>query len=67
MSSSLTGLEEKVKEEWIKKLGILADGDGGVVDQTDEAYIAEDFFIIPNYKMSNDCTYHGSNEKNSRI
>ena len=65
----LTGPGEKVKEEWIKKseewskkLGILANGDGGVIDQTDEAYITKYFFVIPNYKMSDDCTYHSRQE-----
>ena len=48
------------------KIG-LADGDGGVVDQPDEANIAEDFPIVPDHKMSDDCPDHGREEQAAGI
>ena len=48
-------------------MGGLADGDGGVVDQTDEANIAKDFPVVPDYKMSDDCPDHGRQEQAAGI
>ena len=45
----------------------LAHGNGGVVDQTDEADIAKDFPIVPDYKMSDDCPNHGREEQATGI
>jgi len=45
------------------EVGSLADGDGGVVDQPDEADIAEDFPVVPDHKMGNGCPNHRSDEQ----
>jgi hypothetical protein len=48
-------------------VGGLTDGDGGVVDQTDEADIAKDFSIVPDHKMGDDCPEHSREEQAARI
>jgi len=62
------------KREWCKvkcekgkvvKSIKLAYGDGGIVDQTDEANIAKDFFVVTDYKMSDYSSDHGSYEHTS--
>ena len=45
----------------------LAHRDGGVIDQTDEADITEDFFVVTDYKMSDYSSDHGSYEHTSWI
>ena len=40
----------------------LAHRDGGVIDQTDEADITEDFFVVSNHKMGDDRPNHGGNQ-----
>ena len=49
------------------EVGKLADGDGGVVDKPDEAYIAKDFSIVPDHKMGDDCPNHGREEQAAGI
>jgi hypothetical protein len=48
-------------------VGRLADGHGGVVDQPDEADIAEDFPVVPDDKMSDDCPDHSRQEQAAGI
>ena len=64
-------MREDRKREWCKvkcekgkvvKSIKLAHWDGSVVDQTDEADITKDFFVVSNHKMSNDRPDHGGNQ-----
>ena len=48
-------------------MGKLTDGDGGVIDQADEADVPEDFLIIPDHKVGDDCSNHCGNQQTTRI
>ena len=46
---------------------MLTDGDGGVVDQANQADVPKDFLVVPNHKVGNDCSNHSGNQKTARI
>ena len=48
-------------------MGKLADGDGSVINQANEAEVSEDFLVIPDQKVGDDCSNHSGNQQTSRI